>query len=268
MKNFVKIFAFFTTLFSFVATTVPVLGENPFLKGGATALSGGIVDENSRAVMIVLDVSGSMSEPAPDAGTKILMAKQVLERVLSKIDGDIPVGLRVYGSSKPSYDPVVACQDSMLLVPPGTGNRGQMISKLRELKPSGATPISFSLRQAAQDLRYVDAKKKNIVLISDGMETCGSDPCDVARAFKAQGVDIQFNVVGFNVNDDYAAKLQLQCIAKASGGKYYDANTSAQLSESLLDGINNFKPSINTVSGQLKEVGKEGGKVQSGAIKK
>ncbi len=229
--------------------------DNPFLRGSAATLTGGVTDENSKAVMIVLDVSGSMAEPAPGAPTKILMAKQVLEQVLSKIDSSIPVGLRVYGSSKPSYDPVVACQDSVLLVPIGTGNRGQMISKLRELKPSGATPISYSLRQAVQDLQRVEVANKNIVLISDGMESCGSDPCALAQSFKAAGVKMQFNVVGFNVDSDYATRAQLECIAKSTGGKYYSATTSAELAEGVLDGMNNFKPSINTVTGQLKEVG-------------
>ncbi len=229
--------------------------NNPFLKGGVTSLSGGVEDDNSKAVMIVLDVSGSMAEPSQESGTKILMAKQVLERVLSKIDPSIPVGLRVYGSSKPSFDPVLACQDSVLLVPAGTGNRGQMITKLRELKPSGATPISYAMRRAVDDLKYMEVKTRNIVLISDGMETCGSDPCELARSFKRAGIDLQFNVVGFNVDSDYAAKVQLQCIAKATNGKYYSAETSAELSEGMLDGINYHAPSINTVTGQIKEVG-------------
>jgi Ca-activated chloride channel homolog len=232
--------------------------DNPFLKGGVASLSGGIQDDNSKGIIIVLDVSGSMSEPSQEAGTKILMAKQVLERVLAKIDSSIPVGLRVYGSSKPSMDPVIACQDSTLLVPVGIGNRGQMISKLRELKPSGSTPISYALRRAVEDLKYVNVKNKNIVLISDGMETCGGDPCAVARSLKGSGVDLQFNVVGFNVDADYAAKAQLQCIAKSTGGEYFGAETAAQLSEGILEGINHKAPSINTVTGQLQEIGGRG----------
>lgn len=245
-------------LTSFIGGVWAASSDNPFLKGGVTSLSGGVEDDNSKAVMIVLDVSGSMAEPSAEAGTKILMAKQVLERVLAKIDPSIPVGLRVYGSSKASFDPVVACQDSILLVPVGTGNRGQMISKLRELKPSGATPISYALRRAVEDLKYVQVKNRNIVLISDGMETCGNDPCALAQSFKNSGVDLQFNVVGFNVNSDYAAKAQLQCIAKSTEGKYYSAETAAELSEGMLDGINYRAPSINTVTGQLKEVDGKG----------
>ena len=228
---------------------------NPFLKGETTSLSGGLTDDNSKAVMIVMDASGSMSEPAPGEPSKMLLAKKVLEQVLSKIDSSIPTGLRVYGSSKPGGDPVVACQDSVLLVPVGTGNRGQMIDRLRDIKPTGMTPISYALREAVHDLKYVDVKRKNIVLISDGLETCAYDPCALVKSMKAHDVNIEVNVVGFNVSNDVQAKMQLECIAKSTDGKFYTADTSAELAESLLDGINHKKlPSIDTVSGKIKEV--------------
>jgi Ca-activated chloride channel homolog len=236
---------------SFISAAV--YSANPFLKGESTILSGSIDEDNSKAIIIVMDASGSMSEPAPGAASKMLMAKKVLEQVLSKIDNNIPVGLRVYGSSTPSPDPVIACQDSILLVPVGLGNRGQMINKLRGLKPSGATPISYALREAVEDLKYVDVKEKKVVLISDGMETCAYDPCALAASMKKRGVNIEFNVVGFNVNNDIQAKNQLECIAKSTDGKFYTAETSAELAESVLDGINHKAPSVNTVTGKLKQ---------------
>lgn len=251
-KLFLLLFLTFTSIAvfsSFVAHSA-----NPFLKVQETVLNGSVEDDNSKAVMIVLDCSGSMSEPAPGAATKMIMAKQVLEQVLSKIDSNVPVGLRVYGSTPNLSDSISACQDSILLVPPGVGNRGQMINKLREVKPSGFTPISYSLRKAVEDLRYVDAKKKSVVLISDGLETCAYDPCALAESLKKYNVDMTFNVVGFNVNNDLQAKAQLQCIAKVTDGKFYTAETAGELAESVLDGVNRKTPSINTVSGQIKEV--------------
>lgn len=237
-----------------IAVSASSFAANPFLQNKEIILSGSAEDDNSKAVMIVMDASGSMSEPAPGAATKMLMAKNVLEQVLSKIDSSIPVGLRVYGSSKTSMDPVIACQDSLLLVPPGIGNRGQMINKLREIKPTGATPISYSLKKAVEDLDLIDAKNKSVVLISDGIETCAYDPCLLARSMKARGVNVQFNVVGFNVNNDFQARAQLECIAKSTDGKFYSAETSGELAEGLLDGINYTAPSINTVNGQIKEI--------------
>ncbi|MDX1920696.1 MAG: VWA domain-containing protein [Candidatus Caenarcaniphilales bacterium] len=252
-----KVLKFLAASFLVVLVSVSSFAANPFLKNKEVVLSGSAEDDNSKAVMIVMDASGSMSEPAPGSATKMLMAKNVLEQVLSKIDSSIPVGLRVYGSSKTTPDPVIACQDSILLVPPGVGNRGQMINKLREVKPTGATPISYSLKKAVEDLDQIDAKNKSVVLISDGLETCAYDPCLLARSMKARGVNVQFNVVGFNVNNDFQARSQLECIAKSTDGKFYTADTAAELSEGLLDGINYTSPSINSVKGQIKELNKD-----------
>ena len=100
-------------------------------------------------------------------------------------------------------------------------------------------------------LKFLTFKKN--VLISDGMETCAYDPCALAASMKKRGVNIEFNVVGFNVNNDIQAKNQLECIAKSTDGKFYTAETSAELAESVLDGINHKAPSVNTVTGKLKQ---------------
>lgn len=213
---------------------------NPFLKSQETQQKQNDLTNGgeSKAIIIVLDASGSMSEEASGSTTKILAAKQVLEQVLAKIDPSIPVGLRVYGSSKNPQNEMEACTDSVLLVPAGTGNRSQMINKLRDIKPNGATPISYAITQAINDLKYTDVKYKNIVLISDGMETCGRDPCQLAENMKANNINMKFNVVGFNVNNDWNAKEQLKCVANVTGGKYYDADSVGSLADSILDGVN------------------------------
>ena len=64
---------------SFISAAV--YSANPFLKGESTILSGSIDEDNSKAIIIVMDASGSMSEPAPGAASKMLMAKKVLEQV-------------------------------------------------------------------------------------------------------------------------------------------------------------------------------------------
>jgi Ca-activated chloride channel homolog len=260
MKNPNLIPCMFVGLAALFFLCQPVLSSNPFLNGREeVVLTGNASNDNSKAVMIVMDASGSMSEPAPGAATKMLMAKNVLEQVLSKIDSSIPVGLRVYGSNNYN-DPVIACQDSTLLVPPGVGNRSQMVNRLREVKPTGFTPISYSLKRAVEDLDNVNASIKSIFLISDGLETCAYDPCLVAQSFKSRGIKVQINVVGFNVNNDFQAKTQLECIAKSTEGKFYTAETSAQLSEGLLDGINYTSPSMRFVQSQIYENGEAGKK--------
>ncbi|HEY9885791.1 MAG TPA: VWA domain-containing protein [Vampirovibrionales bacterium] len=255
-KAFLSITSFSILAIAFIAfQLIPIKAANPFLKNKSSfPLKGSVNSNNSKAVMIVMDASGSMSEPAKGASTKMLMSKTVLEEVLSKIDPSIPVGLRVYGSSNYIADQFQSCRDSILLVAPGTGNRGQMISKLRGIKPTGATPISYSLIEAIKDLDSIEAEHKSVVLISDGKETCDRNPCSLAQTFKARGIKMQFNVVGFDVNNDYEAKTQLECIANSTDGKFYTAETSAQLADGVLSGINNTPNTINLVKGRLGNV--------------
>jgi Tol biopolymer transport system component len=69
------------------------------------------------------------------------------------------------------------------------------------------------------------------VLISDGQETCGGDPCQVVRDLETAGIRFSLHVIGLNVDD--STRAQLTCIAQAGGGVYQDANTSQELQTAL-----------------------------------
>ena len=71
-----------------------------------------------------------------------------------------------------------------------------------------------------------------MVLVSDGIETCVADPCAVAAELKKAGVGFVAHVIGFDVADP-AAKAQLQCIARATGGVYLDARDASGLENAL-----------------------------------
>jgi Ca-activated chloride channel family protein len=120
-------------------------------------------------------------------------------------------------------------------VKPGVDNRGKILRSLRQVAPAGATPISYAMRRAIEDLETTGAREKSVVLISDGMDTCGFDPCALAESLDASGTQAQFNVVGFGT--DGKANQQLECIASSTSGRFYTAQTNAKLAESILDGI-------------------------------
>jgi hypothetical protein len=77
------------------------------------------------------------------------------------------------------------------------------------------------------------AREHVIVLISDGKETCEGDPCAAARALAQGQAKVVIHTVGFGV--DSAARGQLECIAHASGGRYFDASGAAELSTALAE---------------------------------
>ncbi|WP_303673238.1 vWA domain-containing protein [Vampirovibrio chlorellavorus] len=181
-------------------------------------------------VMIILDSSYSMSEPIEQSGeNKMIAAKRTVLDVLRNISPRTRVGLRVYGNSANQF---TACKATSLLVPLGENNRNLIASKMIGLRPTGATPISYTvLRSLQEDFNAVNGTH-SIILISDGIETCGEDPCDVAVKMQQMGIHIKINVIGLGLQD-YAAVKQLRCVALATKGQFYTANTAAELANSL-----------------------------------
>ena len=107
-------------------------------------------------------------------------------------------------------------------------------------KAQGYTPIAYSLGQAASDFP-ADAKERVIVLVSDGKETCAGDPVLAARRSRS----ITVHTVGFIV--DTAARGQLQAIARATGGTYFDAPVGPELPDTLKQALNACKTRVVTL---------------------
>lgn len=226
----------------FLFTITAALSQsNPFLNNSKPKQNPD--HSTSRAVLIVFDASNSM-EDTIKGETRIHIAKRVLEDVITKADSSINIGLRVYGSSSPTGNQYIDCSDSKLLVLPGTNNRRTIISEIYKILPRGFTPITYSLSQAIQDLTPYKGEK-SIILISDGLETCGGDPCKLAHSLISSGIDLKIDVVGFGVRDDWAAQEQLMCIALNTNGRYFSAENDSELTKGLSESIN------KSVSGKI-----------------
>jgi Ca-activated chloride channel family protein len=185
--------------------------------------------EESR-LLLMLDASGSMKAADPSGLTKMEAAKRALVSVVDSLPADSTVGLRVYGAVQPGGRPTkAACTDTQLVHPVASLDRPGLKAAISRFQPKGETPIAYSLQQGLKDLG--PEGKRHIVLVSDGEESCVPDPCPSVRELVAGGVDLQIDTVGFGV--DAKARTQLQCIAQAGRGSYYDARTAAALTASL-----------------------------------
>lgn len=193
------------------------------------ATTAAAADEGPGRVLLVLDSSGSMKEPAGGGETRIEAAKKALRQVVGEMPADQDVGLRVYGAKVFSKSDAGACTDSQLVVEPATGNRKQLLSAIDKYKPYGETPTGYALQEAGKDLG--SEGRRNIILVSDGEPTCDPDPCVVAKELRKQGISLRIDVVGLDVNG--AARKDLQCVARAGGGVYYDVESSEELADSL-----------------------------------
>jgi hypothetical protein len=192
-----------------------------------------------RSVLLILDASGSMNAKLPNGETRIEVARRAVKGVATLVPGKAQVSLRLYGAQSPSREK--NCQDTSLAVPFGAAeaNSPAISSTIDGIKAQGYTPIGYSLGQAANDFPAM-AKERVIVLVSDGMVTCQGDPVVAAKALATKGITV--HTVGFVV--DTAARGQLQAIANATGGSYFDAPVGPELPETLKSALNACKKRV------------------------
>lgn len=199
----------------------------------AHAIAGLAARQSARSVALVLDASGSMTAKLPDAATRIDAAKAAVADLVGKLPAETRVALRAYGHQSPTKEK--NCQDTALVVPFDTAsaNRAAVTAALPGIRAQGYTPITHSLKLAAEDLVKEESASHAIVLVSDGKETCTGDPCATARALAAADTRLVIHAIGLGV--DGAARYQLRCIASVARGTYVDAGSAAELHRALSD---------------------------------
>lgn len=192
---------------------------------GGQFVNSGARDEPTQGIYIIFDASGSMLERLPDKSRKIDVAKKVLKDFVGGDFAGYEVALRVYGHRKRDD-----CVDSELVVPFGAA--GDVVSPIKEyvdkLNALGRTPITLSFQEALKDF---GDRSGEIILISDGIESCNADPCALMREWKQKNVKIKVHVVGLGL--DEKSKQALKCVSDAAGTEYHDAQSAATLAESL-----------------------------------
>lgn len=178
------------------------------------------------ATVLVLDASGSMWGRIGDR-TKIEIARDAVATMLDRWDGETDLGLVVYGHRRKGD-----CDDIELLQPPAPLDAVALRTRIDAVQPKGMTPIAESVRRAAAALRSTE-RKATVILVSDGEETCGADPCALGAELEAGGVDFTAHVIGFDLDERAPAREQLACVAHATGGLFLDAADAAQLDVAL-----------------------------------
>ncbi|WP_320778450.1 VWA domain-containing protein [Streptomyces sp. CRN 30] len=206
------------------------------LTAGVAVPSGAVADETADKaaprVDLVLDVSGSMRTRDIDGTSRMAAAKQAFNEVLDATPEDVELGIRTLGADYPGDDRVAGCKDTAQLYPVGPLDRTEAKTAVATLTPTGWTPIGPALLAAAEDLEGGDGTKR-IVLISDGEDTCAPlDPCEVAREIAAKGIGLTIDTLGLVPNAKL--RVQLSCIAEATGGTY----TSIEHTDELTDRVN------------------------------
>ena len=180
------------------------------------------------AVAILIDTSGSMRDKAPgDARPKFVVAHEALEAMLDATDAfvakrpDFPIKIGLYTFSS-SVRTLRSIQPY---------DRNAIRAALATLpQPGGGTAIGDAMREARPDLYRAGVFRKYLLVVTDGDNTNGLPPDEVAREIfrKSEGA-VQVYFVAFDTSPEKFAFL------KDVGGSVIGAANGADLRKALDD---------------------------------
>lgn len=191
--------------------------------------------------MLVFDGSASMAELGfdPTAPTRIEDARAALRRAMPHIAPVRRVGLLVYGPG-----PEGTCEGVNLHFPPRPDAAEAVIGAIETVDPNGLTPLTASVRAAAEVLDYRN-RPGIVVLVTDGNETCGGRPCATGKDLAIAARDLTIHVIGFRVVADpfawdspeagiYSDGASVaKCLSDGTGGMYVSTQTVEELADAL-----------------------------------
>jgi Ca-activated chloride channel family protein len=180
--------------------------------------------EDPSPILFIYDASGSMWGKM-QAKTKKEIASIVLSTSVNNLPNNQNVGLIAYGHRKKGD-----CNDIEFLVDLKNNSKDKVTQAVKGINPLGRTPLARSATMAINYLRNSETKA-TIILITDGIESCDGNICDVVSTAKAEGIDFKLHIVGFGLKEGEAK--QLKCAAEAGGGHYYAATDAGGLGEVL-----------------------------------
>ncbi|TPL85369.1 VWA domain-containing protein [Mesorhizobium sp. B2-3-13] len=198
-------------------------------------------------IIIILDASGSMWAQI-DGKPKLEIARESLRTVLQSVPAADEIGFMAYGHREKG-----SCDDIQLIVPPQAGSASAISAAADSMKFLGKTPLTAAVKKAAEALRYTE-DKATVVLITDGLETCGGDPCALGKELEASGVDFTADVVGFGLTADEGK--QIACLADNTGGKYIQASDEKALQEALVETVAAPAPALEPAPAPAPEPAK------------
>lgn len=179
-------------------------------------------------VMFIFDSSGSMKKKIESGESRSEAAKRAMVTALEAMPETAKLGLFMYGHRRAKD-----CSDFEMLTMPGAGTGKAIAKAVMDSQPKGETPIADALNAVAFYFSALPTQSNSIVLVTDGIEECGGDPCAEAKKIRESGTGLKAHVVGFTL--DEKQRQAIQCVADETGGKYFDAQDANGLAGALAE---------------------------------
>lgn len=179
-------------------------------------------------ILFIFDDSYSMYAPW-NSNIKIEVAKKVMGEFLDSLKNlpDLELALRCYGHTT-FFKPERNCKDTQLEVPfaDALSNSVKIKQRIQRLEPLGTTPIAYSLGECSADFTPKNNCRNIVILITDGIEECGGNPCEVSAALQKKGIFLKPFVIGVGLDVKFADVF-------ACMGKFYDVSNEANFKDVL-----------------------------------
>jgi len=150
------------------------------------------------AMVLAIDRSGSMT------GLPMEMAKAACKATLSTLQGDDLLEVIAFDSSPVVY---VKMQPARY--------RSRIQNDIQRIQPGGGTEIFSSLDLAYRDLSVVQARKKHVILLTDG-QAPSQGIKDLVQAMLSESITVTTVGLGEGANQDL-----LRSIADGGGGRFH-----------------------------------------------
>lgn len=163
-------------------------------------------EEATLALALVIDKSGSMS------GAKMDLTKEAARSTAETLPPGDQIAVVAFDSQATA---VVRLQRA--------ANRLRILTDIARIQPSGGTNILAGLREGVDELLVARARKKHVILLSDGQSPYDEIPDLVDAAANAR---ITISAIGVG---DGADQTLLKMIASRGGGRFYHARDPASI---------------------------------------
>ncbi len=155
-------------------------------------------DEPGIAMVLVIDRSGSMS------GMPLEMAKQAARATADTLSGDDLLEVIAFDS-----------QPTRIVRMTPAKHRARIQNDIARIQPGGGTEIFSALDQSYQVLTATRARKKHVILLTDG-QAPNSGIRDLVQAMTAEGITVSSIGLGGGTEEGL-----LHMISDLGGGRYY-----------------------------------------------
>ncbi|MBK9154131.1 MAG: VWA domain-containing protein [Chloracidobacterium sp.] len=164
------------------------------------------------SIILLIDTSGSMS-----SNEKIAKAKAAAKRAARQVSRTTEIAILNFDGG--------CTGGAMKVAADFTTDLNTLISAIDGLQPGGGTPMYISTAEAVK-LAQTNGrgKQRNVVLMSDGGDTCRSQKAAAASTIRTSNIPV--STIGFDVGNNQQAQSDLVDLATMTGGRTFSASAA------------------------------------------